>query len=247
MDFFPLASVFVGGILAGLYGSSVGSGGLVSLPVLLLTGLPVHIAIATNRFGAVLLELSSAFRFYREKKLNLRLGILFGVLAAIGSFVGSNILLKIDESYLRIITAILLVAVFFILIFKQKLGIKEIKTFKNKWYVAGILTVVLGIYGGISGAGFGTFISFVFVITGSTFVQSAGISRVVGFIMSFVATIVFAFHGVINYPLAISLGIGYAIGGWIGAGISIKKGNNFIRVLFIVILVVSVFKLLFGF
>lgn len=239
--------LFFGGILSGLYGSTVGSGGLVSFPLVLITGLPIHSAIATNRFGAALLELASAARFYKEKKLNFKLGLLFGLTAALGSFIGSNIVVNFDEKYLNLITAILMGSVFFILIFKNKLGIKERIVSHKHWIAASIATLLLGIYGGFFGVGFGTFITFAFILVGMNFVKSAAVSRVVGLIMSVMATAVFAYHGLIHYPYAISLGLGLAIGGWIGAGIGVKKGNEYIRILFIAILLATIAKLIFEF
>jgi len=242
-----LIILFVGGILAGLYGSTVGSGGLISLPLVLLTGLPIHTAIATNRFGATLLELSSAARFHKEKELNIKLGLLFGVTAALGSFIGSNLVINFDEKYLNLITAILLVSIFLILIFKNKLGIREKIISHKHWLIAAMSTFLLGIYGGFLGVGFGTLITFVFVLIGLNFVRSAAVSRVVGLIMSAVATAVFAFNGLINYPYALALGLGLAIGGWIGAGIGVKKGNDYIKLLFIIILLATIAKLVFEF
>ncbi|MBI2634754.1 sulfite exporter TauE/SafE family protein [Candidatus Peregrinibacteria bacterium] len=242
-----LIILFIGGILAGLYGSTVGSGGLISFPLVLLTGLPIHTAIATNRFGAMLLELSSAARFHKEKELNIKLGLLFGLTAALGSFIGSNLVINFDEKYLNLITAILLVSIFFILVIRNKLGIREKKISHKHWLIAAISTFFLGIYGGFFGVGFGTLITFVFVLVGLNFVKSAAVSRVVGLIMSAVATAVFAFNGLINYPYALAIGLGLAIGGWIGAGIGVKKGNSYIRVLFIIILLATIVKLVFDF
>lgn len=242
-----LIILFIGGILSGLYGSTVGSGGLVSFPLVLLTGLPIHSAIATNRFGATLLELASSARFHSAKKLNIKLGLLFGLAAAFGSFIGSNIVINFDEKYLNLITAILLSFVFLILFFRNKLGVEEKIVFHKHWIAAVVSTFLLGIYGGFFGVGFGTFITFIFILVGMNFVKSAAASRVVGLVMSLTATAVFAYHGTINYPYAIALGLGLAIGGWIGAGIGIKKGNGYIRILFIIILLVTIAKLIFEF
>lgn len=239
--------LFVGGILSGLYGSTVGSGGLVSFPLVLLTGLPIHSAIATNRFGAAMLELVSASRFYKEKKLNFKLGLLFGLAPALGSVIGSNLVFDVDEKYLNLIIAIVLVSVFLILIFKNKLGIQEKAISRKHWVAALFGSFLLGIYGGFFGVGFGTFITFIFLLVGLNFVKSAAVSRVVGLVMSLTATAVFAYHGAINYPYAIALGLGLAIGGWIGAGIGVKKGNEYIRILFLVILLATIGKLIFEF
>lgn len=238
-----MAILFFGGIFAGLYASSVGGGSFVMFPLMILSGLPVHIAIASNRFGAVLLELSSTLRFYKEKKLDLKLGSALGIAAAIGSAIGSYIVLSINEKHLNLIVGIVFILIFLFVLNKNKVGLKEVK--KNmSLYLTAVFTFALGIYGGFFGAGFGTFIMFLLVLGGFTFIKSAAIARVVGFIMSLVATTVFALNGVIDYTAGISAGIGLAIGAWIGVGIAIDKGNKYIKTLFIIIILATTAKLI---
>ena len=95
MELIFLFILFIGGIFAGLYASNVGGGSFVSFPLLILSGLPIHIAIATNRFSAVILEFFSAIKFYKEKKIDLKMGLILGVIASIGSFIGANIVFKL--------------------------------------------------------------------------------------------------------------------------------------------------------
>jgi uncharacterized membrane protein YfcA len=83
MDWFHIGLLFFGGLLAGLYASSVGGGGLFTLPLLLWTGIPVQIALGTQRFAAVILELASSIRFYKEKKVNLKFALPFALLAGL--------------------------------------------------------------------------------------------------------------------------------------------------------------------
>jgi uncharacterized membrane protein YfcA len=70
---------------------------------------------------------------------------------------------------------------------------------------------------------------------------------VIGFIVSGTATIVFAFNGLINYPYALALGLGSILGAWIRAGLGIKKGNNYIKILFLLIILITIAKLTFDF
>lgn len=239
--------LFAGGILEGLYASTVGGGALVSIPLLFLTGLPIHVVIATNRLAAVFLEASSALRYYKEKALNIKYGVLFGLIAATGSFIGSNLVIKIDEKHLSLAAAILLLAVFAILMFKKQFGVTAQKMSRRHWILACIFTFLLGIYGGFFGAGFGTFITIVFILTGLSLLNSAAISRVVGLLMSVSAAIVFIFNGLVNYPYALSLGIGVAIGGWIGAGIAVKKGSKYVKLLLVIVILFTAGKLAMDF
>ncbi len=244
MESLPYIILFTSGVFSGLYGSTVGSAGLINLPILLFLGLPSSIAIATNRLAVVLLGLGSSARYYREKKLDLKTGLIFGISAAAGSLVGSNLLLKISDKQLNIMVAIFLVVVATVLIFKNQLGIKEKHFGRKNWAIALPSTFLLGIYGGVFGIGFGTFMTFIFVAAGFSFIKSAAIARVVGLLMSSMAAAVFIFNDMIHYPYALTLGAGLALGGWVGAGIGVKQGNNYIRVLYFIILLATLVKLI---
>jgi len=241
IEFLIYPFVFSGGFIAGLYGSSVGSGGLISFPTLLLVGLPTHIAIATNRLAAVFLETSAAVRFHKEGAFKLQFGILLGLIAAIGSFIGSNIVLNMQKELLDQVVVAALSFTFLFFLFNGKKKPKQ----KEKSSIALYASIfLLGIYAGFFGVGFGTFIMIPLVMFGCSYVRSAALSRVIGVIASLVAALVFAYEGVIDYPMGITLGLGYGLGGWIGAGISVKKGDRYIRVLLLFVIIFSVIKLL---
>jgi uncharacterized protein len=239
-----LILIFLGGIAGGFYGSTVGGGALVALPLLILVGLPTPLALGTLRFGVVFLELVSSVRFYRAGKLKLQLGLLLGVIAMGGTFLGVNLLISINVGLMNIIVAILLIIVAMVLLNKDKLGIKEhVMTRRNSVLLA-LSTAVMGIYAGFFGAGSGVFWTLLLVIFGYSFIESAGIARVVGLCTSLVATIIFGIHGLINYQLAIALASGFAAGSWIGIGVTLRKGDKYIKAVLVLVVAFSVVKLL---
>lgn len=243
MDIFSYLIPAIGGLIAGLYASTVGSMSLVTFPLLIFLGLPVHIAIGTNRFASILLDLASISKFHSAQTLNLKTALPFGLITALGSIIGANLVIQIDENLLKLLSSIFLSIIFFVFIFKSKLGLKE-RDFQTKHkIIAAIAIFFLGIYGGFFGAGFGTFIAFIFILTGLSFLKSAAISRFIGLCMALPATLIFAFNGLINYKIGLILGLGLAIGGWIGAGFSIKKGNGYIKGLFVIIILATIVKL----
>jgi uncharacterized protein len=235
--------LFLGGIFSGLYGSVVGSAGLINFPLLLLTGIPIHSVIATNRFGAIFLQLSSAARYNKAKKINPKISLLLGGIAAAGSLIGATIVVNIDEQYLKLAAALFMGTIFIILVLNKKIGLLEKKVNNNHWAIAFTYTFLLGIYGGFLGIGFGTLMTFTFILIGKDLLASVAMSRAAGLVMSIPAVLVFAYHDLINYQYAIALGSGMAIGAWIGAGMGIKKGNKFIKIALMVILLVTMSKL----
>ncbi len=239
--------LFIGGILGGLYAANVGGGALLGFPLLVLLGLPTLSAIATQRFAAVILEAAGSIKFYKEGKTQLKLGIIFGILAAIGAFFGANIVVRIEERILNLIIGIIFLLIALFIYKKDNLGIKEKKVEHKNLILAALATLIVGVYGGFFGAGFGTFSMLIFVLLGFTFIKSAATARVVGLFMSTTSALVFANHGIINYVYGLSLGAGFAVGGWIGIGLAIKKGDTYIKSLLFIIIILSALKLLSGF
>lgn len=247
MEFVIPLVLFIGGIVGGLYASSVGGGALLSFPLLILAGLPTHSAIATQRFAAVILELASAAKFYKEKQLDLKLGLILGLFAAIGSYIGAQINLVVSEETLNLMVSFLFVAAFLIIFNKDKLKIKERKLTHKNFVILALSTFLLAIYGGFFGAGFGFFIIILLVVSGFSFIKGAAVGRVVGFFMSLSSAIVFAHNGIINFSYGLSIGAGFAIGSWVGVGIAVKRGDNYVRSLLVVIMILTLLKLLSGF
>ncbi len=244
MEIIQLLVIFLGGLAGGFYGSTVGGGALVSLPLLILMGLPTPVALGTQRLGAVILELTSSLRFYRAGKLNLRLGLILGLIGMIGTIIGVNVLISLDPKVLNLIIAVLLVLVAIVLLNKERLGIKERALTRRHTVWLGIATAFMGFYAGFFGAGAGVFWTLLLVLFGFSFIDSAGIARVIGTCTSLVAAVIFAAHGLINYRLGLALGAGFAIGSWVGIGVALKRGDAYIKAILVLVVAFSVLKLI---
>lgn len=230
---------------AWIYGSVVWSWWLISLPIVIFTWLPIHIAIATHRFWVVILELVSFIKYKETIKVDVKTGVIFWFLAALWAYIWSNIVLQLNESTLNYITAVLLIFVFGILILLNKLWLKNTSPKWSYWYSAMFFTVILWIYGSIFWAWFGTFIAFIFLLIGFDYTHSSALSRSTWFIMSLTASIIFAYNGLIYYPYGITLWLWFALWAWVWVWIGIKNGNKYIKYLFITLLVITVIKLIF--
>jgi len=58
-------------------------------------------------------------------------------------------------------------------------------------------------------------------------------------------TVIYAFYGFINIKIAIILFITNFIGGFIGVKIALKKGNDWVKILFTIVVIILVIKTLF--
>ena len=87
--------------LAGFVDAIGGGGGLISLPAYLLAGVPVHQAIATNKLSSACGTALATARFIRRGLVNWRLAVPTIGLAMLGSSLGANASLAMEEGLME--------------------------------------------------------------------------------------------------------------------------------------------------
>mgnify|MGYP001031983405 FL=1 len=152
--------------VAGFVDSVAGGGGLITLPIFMLTGLPVHTAIATNKLSAAMGTSASTLKFAKEGFIPLKLSVICIVFALIGSPIGANIALMVsDEKFKIIMLFILPVIAVYVLKSKnmdvQRKQYSEVKTA----VISACIAFGVGIYDGFYGPGTGTFL--ILILTGT--------------------------------------------------------------------------------
>jgi uncharacterized membrane protein YfcA len=248
MDLPMAILLFLGGLFAGTINVMVGGGSLISVPLLIASGLPAHLAVGTNRFAMVFNTGVGAIDYHRKIQYDVKMALFLAVFASAGSYLGANIVLQIDERILEYIIGVLMLILGGVIFYKKKLGLVERQlTLTTRNYLSiVILTFLLGIYGGFFGGGISTMFTFVFIsYFGKSFIQSAGITRFIVSILSMVAVITFAIYGSIDFLFGIILAISFVIGAKLGVRLAVKAGNVWMRRLFIVLAIISSIKLFF--
>jgi hypothetical protein len=248
MEMMNLFIIFLAGMIGGSFGTLVGGGSLITIPTLILLGLPTHTAIGTDRLGMAGIGSAGWYKFHKKGMIDYKIGFILGFATMLGSLLGANLVLQINEEILKqavaIITIIILV---FLIIVKPKIGIeKSNHMVRNHEYLIGAVSgFFLGIYGGFYGAGTGTFLSYILILLfRQTFLECAATVKIAALLMCAMAASIFAINGAIHYSLAVSMFIGSFIGSYIGAHYSDTIGNVWIQRLFFVIVLIIAIKLL---
>jgi uncharacterized membrane protein YfcA len=247
MDLIHLLIILAVGIIAGSLGTLVGGGGLITIPTLILLGLPPHTAIGTNRLGVTGMAIAGWYEFNKKGMINYEIGLTIGIPALLGPILGANLVLKISETILKQVIAILAILILFFIISKPKMGIQKTKhnIKKHEYLIGAVLSLFIFIYSGFYGAGTGALLTYVLILFfGQTFLQSAATRKIAQLISTVIAAIIFAISGVISYPLGAALFTGSLIGSYIGAHFSDRIGNIWIKRLFFVIVLIMAIKLM---
>jgi len=225
----------------------VGGATLITIPTMLLCGLPVQQAIGTNRFSALFSTLFSSINYFRNGKVNLRQTLPFASVMSTGAILGGLIVVTISPQIIKTIILVLMISSASVLLIKKEAGLKK-KTIvfsKKRRGLIILAAFVLGVYGGVfGGTGPLVLMSFIYLM-GSTFLQAKGNASTAGFIWSVAATAVFLKSNLVIFEVAVALSGARALGGWVGSSLALKIGNVWVRRFFIVLVVVLALKIAF--
>ncbi len=243
-DFFIVIAV---GMVGGFFNVYMGAGSLLTIPVLILLGLPPHIAIATNRLGVTGSDIAGWYKFHMKRMIDYRAAITIAVPAFMGAIFGANLMLVVNEDILKNVVAVITLALLGLIILKPEAGIlrTQEKIRGGQRLLSVIAAFVVGIYGGFYGAGAGTFLFYILLLCyGKTFIESAGTHKLANLSFSVTAAAIFAFYGVINYVWAIPLFAGSFAGSYLSAYYADRIGNVLLKKLFLGVVFIMVIKLL---
>ena len=102
----------------------------------------------------------------------------------------------------------------------------------------------VGAYDGFLGPGTGSFFVILLVgVLGYGFLEASAKAKIANLITNLAAIFVFALHGSVLWALGLSMGAANLVGGLLGARTAIRRGNAFIRKVFLVVLAGLIIKL----
>lgn len=238
--------IFLIGLTTGFFDATVGAGGLISIPALIFLGFPPQVAIATDRFGSVGERISVFAKFFKTKKIVWDYVLILSIISLLGSIIGANILLNIDFTSLKSSIGILLIILLPLVLLKRNFGIQKKQVGRPKKIFGFVIYFFIMIFGGLFAQGTGPLIFYTLAyFFGFTMIEVLATSVIPGFILSLSSLIIFALNGIVDWKNGIFLLIGMTIGGYLGAHIALIKGNEWIKRLFVVIIIISAIKLLF--
>jgi uncharacterized protein len=215
------------GLTATTIGTLAGGGGLVSLPAMLLLGIPVHSAIGANKFSNTFSSFSSFLMIYRKKEVLKKEALIILPVSLLGGITGGLLASIISEVVMYWI-AITLLAFAFTTSFLGKGSFAGTRTLTmNKtstFYLYGI-----GIYDGVFGPGQGTLMMHLFSHLKLSYLRAVGLARIATFSSCFGASISYISTGKIIWPLTIALLLGSLTGARVGVGLASKMKKHQVK------------------
>ncbi len=247
MEWYLYPLTILAGFIAGFINTLAGSGSLVTLPLLIFMGLPATIANGTNRVGILLQNVVGLNSFRRRNVLDSRGVIFLGIPAVLGSILGAQIAVKLNDEIMELVIGIIMVIMLFVILLRPNRWLKgELTEIKNRPTLLHlIIFFLIGIYGGFIQAGVGIFLLAGLVLAvGYDLVRANAVK--VGIILFFTisALIVFVLNDQVNWSIGLILAIGNMVGAWIGAKVAVERGAVWVRRFLIAIVIISALDLL---
>lgn len=233
-------------MLAGFVDAAAGGGGLISLPAYMISGVPVHTAIGTNKLSSAMGTTLTTWRFARNGFIQLKQAFFCVLFALAGSSLGANIALIIDDYIFKIIMLFLLPATTFYVTKAGNLGEKEKGFSEIKTILISLpIAFFIGMYDGFYGPGTGTFLLLLLTGAASMSLQkAAGITKAINLATNVAALSVFIYNGKVDFQLGIIAGMFGIAGNYLGSRAFIKNGSRFVRPLIIAVLTIFFIKVL---
>ena len=234
--------------LAGLVDAIGGGGGLISLPAYIAAGLPVHQAVATNKLSSCCGTALATARFAKNKLIDWKLALPAVITAMAGSALGASLSMRVPEKVMIYILYVVLPIAAFIVLNKHLFHDnpqEETGDYRKIMVLAAVISFVIGIYDGFYGPGTGTFLIIALtVFARMPILKANGLTKAVNLTTNITALVVFLLHGQVLIPLGIAAAVCNMAGGYLGAGLAMKKGVAIVKPVMIVVIVLLMIKII---
>ncbi len=243
LDLVSLLAIVAAGLVAGFVNTLAGGGSLLTLPALLLAGLPADVANGTNRVGVATQSIAASIAFRRAGKLDFEDGVglllptLFGSLA--GSFVAAYMLPRAWVEPVLLGTLLLMATI--MLVRPRAFEATEGQTLRVRDSLGGALGLFgAGFYGGFVQAGVGfVLLTVMGGVLRYDLVRANAFKLVAVLAFTLVALPVFIIADQVAWAPGLLLGAATALGSHLGVRFSLKVSPRVLRTVVVVGVIVA--------
>ena len=225
-----LAILFCVGFVASFIDAIAGGGGLITIPALLMTGMPPAMALGTNKLQAMGGALSASLYFLRKRSVNLRDIWFILIWVFLGSALGTLLIQSIDVAIFKKMLPFLILAIGLYFLFTPKLGDEDRKQRLSYLLFGFLVSPFLGFYDGFFGPGTGSIMSLACVtLLGFNLPKATAHAKVMNFTSNLASFALFLLGGQILWKVGFVMMAGSILGANLGAKMVMTKGKTLIR------------------
>lgn len=240
-----LLLLFLAGLLAGFIDSIAGGGGMITIPAMLLAGIPPLQTLGTNKLQSLFGSASASWSYARHGHVDLRMQWPMALMAALGAVGGALLATVAPGDWLKAALPFLLIAI--AVYFGLKPNIGEVDRHRRMGVTAfgfGFVPVV-GFYDGLFGPGTGSFLMLGFVsLAGYGILKATAHTKFLNFGSNVGGFAVFIATGAVLWKVGLAMGAGQFIGAQLGSRFAMKQGARIIKPLLVTVSIALAIRLL---
>jgi uncharacterized membrane protein YfcA len=247
MDYTSLFTLCAFAFLAGFVDAIIGGGGLIQTPAMLFTlpQYPVPTLIGTTKIPSLAGSLMGAFQYSQRVVVGGRfIGPMMGV-AFVASWLGSLVLTRVPNGFMKPLALVILTAVFIYTLTKKDFGQipQRAVTARQQQIRMALMGLIVGFYDGFFGPGTGSFLVLGFIaLIGFDFLRASAHAKLVNASTNLASVLFFINKGTMLYAVALPMAVANLTGAFLGARLAILKGNQFIRVFFLLVIAATILR-----
>ncbi len=232
---------------AGFIDAIVGGGGLIQTPATLITlpQYPVATLLGTTKIPSFIGTSMAAWQYARIVQLRWKLLAMMCSIALLAAYAGSKTVSIISNAFMKPVIFGVLILVGIYTYSKKNFGSNTTiaKPPKNELLIAASFSLLIGFYDGFIGPGAGSFLVLFFISAlGFDFLRASAHAKFVNLATNMGSIVFFSSSGHILYQYAIPMAICNFTGSILGTRLAILKGNSFIRIFFLIVVIGTIIR-----
>ncbi len=246
-------AVLAAGIGAGTINTVVGSGTLITFPVLLAFGVPPVTANVSNTLGLVPGSISGAIGYRRELAGQRGRILLFAAFALVGGLGGAILLLALPSQAFDTIVPVLIAVALVLVVVQPRLAAmirarrERNGTTAHRYGGPALLLglMLASVYGGYFGAAQGViYLSLMGVLLHEDLQRINALKNVLAAVVNGAAAVLFLFVAHFDWTAVALIAVGSTLGGQLGAKVGRRLPPTALRALIVVVGLLAITQLL---
>lgn len=226
-------------MLAGFVDTLAGGGGLITIPTLMISGIPPIYALGTNKLQAVVGSGTASLIMFKRKKVAFSRVKIMMCSAFTGGLLGAIVVQFFDTEVLNILVplVIVLIAIYFVFSPAYALEQREVRLQTGAYSASAVPAI--GFYGGMFGPGTGSFLVLGGVaLRGQDIVTATAVAKTLNFATNVASLMVFVAFGKVLWVVGGLMMVGQAIGANLGARTLLSIDPRWLRYMVILVCMV---------
>lgn len=231
-----LLLLFLVATVAGCMDTLAGGGGLITLPALILAGLPPLQALGTNKLQGSMGTATATLMMLRHRRVTWNDVKLLMLTAFAGAALGSLLVQFLDTAFLGFVIPVILACIGIYFLFAGKLleTVRPVKMGLGTY--RGLVVPAIGFYDGMFGPGAGSFFSLAGVsLRGNDLLTATAVAKTLNFATNFASLLIFMLAGKVVWLAGLVMMTGQATGAWVGSHILFRINLQYLRILIVLV------------